>query len=607
MKKRLLTTMLSVLCAVVAVMAQKFVILSDIHVDPGNKNEKMLRETVTEINGIKADAVLMTGDLTDEGSDEELENVKSILDQINKPLYVIPGNHEVTWSQSNCKKFTDLWGNDRFVFETGNLIVIAMNCGPFMKMGDGHIKQEDLIWLDKTLSERVKPGKRVLSINHYPLLDDLDNYQAYVKILQKYPVITHQCGHYHRWSKYETGGIDGVMVRSLDLGNNNYGYTLLDVTPDSVKFYEKELGKAPVVKYAYKINTSFKPLPEVKLDTEQPAGFEVKRVFADVASVFTRVGVDKDNLYFGNSLGYLKVIDKKTGKEKWEYSTQGMLFSRPVVTKKWVILPTSDKRLVWLDKATGKEACERAAKGPYAADGLVKDGILYQGGYKTMQAWNVDKKQLVWEYDSLFNYCQAQMAIDGNDLVFGAWDTNLRGLTRKTGKLDWVWNNGQARVHFSPGNVIPAICGDKVITVAPDRYMTCIDRKTGKQLWRWHEDKFRVRESMGVSADKKVVYAKTMDGILIAVDATANEFKMLWHVDLGFGYDHAPCGVVESNGLIYCGSRHGDLACVDAKTHKLLFKFKAGTSEVNGFEVDEKGDVYCSMVEGTIWKISRKK
>ena len=272
-----------------------------------------------------------------------------------------------------------------------------------------------------------------------------------------------------------------------------------------------------------------------------------------------------------------------------------------------MILPTSDKRLVWLDKATGKEACERAAKGPYAADGLVKDGILYQGGYKTMQAWNVDKKQLVWEYDSLFNYCQAQMAIDGNDLVFGAWDTNLRDLNCKTGKLDWVWNNGQARVHFSPGNVIPAICGDKVITVAPDRYMTCIDRKTGKQLWRWHEDKFRVRESMGVSTDKKVVYAKTMDGILIAVDATANEFKMLWHVDLGFGYDHAPCGVVESNGLIYCGSRHGDLACVDAKTHKLLFKFKAGTSEVNGFEVDEKGDVYCSMVEGTIWKISRKK
>ena len=118
----------------------------------------------------------------------------------------------------------------------------------------------------------------------------------------------------------------------------------------------------------------------MKLDTEQPAGFEVKRVFADVASVFTRVGVDKDNLYFGNSLGYLKVIDKKTGKEKWEYSTQGMLFSRPVVTKKWVILPTSDKRLVWLDKATGKEACERAAKGPYAADGLVKDGILGSNG-----------------------------------------------------------------------------------------------------------------------------------------------------------------------------------------------------------------------------------
>ena len=167
-------------------MAQKFAILSDIHVTPGNANEGKLREAVVEINGTDVDAVLVTGDLTNEGSDEQLLNVKSVLDGITKPLYVIPGNHENNWSQSACKTFNDLWGNDRFVFTVGKLVVLGMNCGPFMKMGDGHIKQEDLIWLDKTLSEMVKPGMKVLSVNHYPLLDDLDNYRDYVDVLKKY-------------------------------------------------------------------------------------------------------------------------------------------------------------------------------------------------------------------------------------------------------------------------------------------------------------------------------------------------------------------------------------------------------------------------------------
>ena len=246
--------------------AQKFAILSDVHVTPGNANEANLIAAVDEINVSDADVVIMSGDLTNEGSDVQLRNVKSILDRITKPLYVIPGNHENNWSQSACKTFTDLWGNDRFAFTTGNLVVIGMNCGPFMKMGDGHIKQEDLIWLDKTLAEMVKPGMKVLSINHYPILDDLDNYRDYVDILKKYPVITHQCGHYHRWRLYETDGINGVMVRALDMGNGDYGYTLMDVDLDRgwIHVYNKTIQKEPVVVYAYRINTEYYDEPKAK-------------------------------------------------------------------------------------------------------------------------------------------------------------------------------------------------------------------------------------------------------------------------------------------------------------------------------------------------------
>lgn len=96
MKYRILALALTVLC-VVSLSAQKFAILSDIHVTPGNTNETKLKAAVEEINNSDVDYVITSGDLTNEGSDQQLRNVKSILDGLKKPHYIIPGNHENNW------------------------------------------------------------------------------------------------------------------------------------------------------------------------------------------------------------------------------------------------------------------------------------------------------------------------------------------------------------------------------------------------------------------------------------------------------------------------------------------------------------------------------
>lgn len=596
---------LAVLFAI-AVEAQKFAILSDIHVTPGNANEEKLKAAIVEINESDVDAVLLSGDLTNEGSDEQLHNVKSILDGLTKPLYVIPGNHENTWSQSACKTFNDIWGSDRFVFTIDSLVVVGMNCGPFMKMGDGHIKQEDLIWLDKTLAQQVKPGMKVLSVNHYPLLDDLDNYLDYVEVLKKYPVVTHQCGHYHSWRLYETHGINGLIVRALDMGGGDYGYTMLDIDLEHswIYAYNKRIGRRAEVMFAYKINLDYYTedfYAGVDPDTD---GFKIDRLYADDASIFTRLGVDGDCVYFGNSLGILKALDKRTAQVKWQYKTNAMLFSRPAVDSRYVVLPTADKRLLWLNKRNGKIEFEHKAAGPYVADGVIKDGILYQGGYKTFQAWNVKKHKLLWHFDSIDNYCQAAPVVDAGQVIFGAWDTNLRALDRHTGILQWSWNNGVKQNLFSPGNVVPVVANGKVLIVAPDRVATAIDRNSGHQLWR-EKNENKVRESLGMSQDGKVAYAKTMDGELVAMSTEGNDYKLLWKIDLGLGYEHAPCIVLEHEGYIYVGSRRGELVVVDASTHRQLFTYRMGSSEVNGFDVDSDGNVYCSLIEGQIYRISK--
>ena len=88
--KKLIITAITAAATLWSADAQRVAMLQDVHVTPGNQNESALREAVREINNGGFDFVVMNGDLTNEGSDIELENVKAILDSIEAPLFVLP-------------------------------------------------------------------------------------------------------------------------------------------------------------------------------------------------------------------------------------------------------------------------------------------------------------------------------------------------------------------------------------------------------------------------------------------------------------------------------------------------------------------------------------
>lgn len=587
---------------------QRIAVLSDVHVTPGNANEKALTQAVEEINVQDFDLVIVNGDLTNEGSDEQIAVVKGILDGITHPLCVLPGNHENNWSQSATKTFVDTWGNDRFVTTVDSLLIVGINCGPFMKMGDGHIKQEDLHWLKSTLDSQLKPGMRVLSFCHYPIRkDDLDNYVSYARVLENYPVIAHINGHYHSWIRYDVGGMPAAMTRALDMGKGNYGYAIVDVDPRWVHIYDKQIGAEPVAKFAFPATDKHKPMKaEAMQALTNPEGFTIDRVWADSASVFTRLAVDNENVYFGTSTGIAKAVDASTGQLRWQRPMGASLFSRPVLLGNGRVAYPGATGITIFDLRDGKQLVAQPSKeGPYVADGILSpDGKAYlQGGYKRFEKRNPKNGKLIWSYDSLTNYCQAAPTLYGDDIIFGAWDTYLRNLDQKTGKLRWKWNNGKTANMLGPGNVVPVVNDDYIIIVAPDRYMTMLDRKTGREIWR--NNAHRYRESLGSGAAGTKAYAKTMDGELVCVDATSPEFKELWITDMGLGYDHAPCIVLEQDGVIYAGSRRGLVTALDAATGAMLWQQQLGESEINGFDVAPDGSVWTSLIEGSIYRIAK--
>jgi hypothetical protein len=147
--------------------------------------------------------------------------------------------------------------------------------------------------------------------------------------------------------------------------------------------------------------------------------------------------------------------------------------------------------------------------------------------------------KVIWKFDGISGLIQGQPALSEKNVVFGAWDRHLYCLDKKTGELVWKWNNGKPHQLYSPGNIAPVIANGKVFIVAPDRCMTAIDLVSGKQIWR--DCSHQVRESMGISPDKKQVYAKLMNDSVISVSTVGDQFHLNWVIDAGFGYEHIPC------------------------------------------------------------------
>ena len=592
----------------------KFAFLTDLHVTPGSANAGMLRLVVEEINGSDADLVVITGDLTNAGSDAELELVKSILDSLQKTYLIIPGNHETNWSESGGLKITELWDDDRFLYETGNYLLTGFSTGPFMKMSDGHVKREDIQWLGSELTKYKGKSKKLLVFAHYPLAEGLDNWFDVTGLLKEHNALAVFCGHEHRLGLHNFDGIPGVMGRALMQGNPPVaGYNIAEVRNDSLFVSEKLLGIDSIGKV---IGISLiNPVEISSLPVSSRPDYSVNDLYtyvfpsyewADTASIMAGVCLAGDSVFvYANSLGWVKAVNHLVDTIVWQKRFSGTLFSTPAVAGNAVVFGSLDGNIYGLDVSNGDILWSVDAGTPVLASPLADGPDVYIGG-GTAAFYRIDAAtgDIIWSFAGIDGLIQGKPALSGDNVVFGAWDRHLYNLSSATGDLKWKWNNGRVNELFSPGNIVPVISAGRVFIVAPDRYMTAIDIVTGQEAWR--TAKHQVRESMGISPDGKEVFVKLMNDSIVSVSAVTREFKTLWAVDAGIGYDHNPCPLLSDDNYVIGATKNGLVTAIDRKSKSVAWMHKTGNSSVNNLVFDASGNIWLSLPEGKIIRLANK-
>ncbi|MBS1892769.1 MAG: phosphodiesterase [Actinobacteria bacterium] len=206
--------------------------ISDPHIGArwnGADPEEGLRRAVEAIQALpdRPDALLISGDLTDNGAPAEYRRVRELLAPLDLTPNVLPGNHDL---REPLREEFGLPGQDEepvsYAADLGPLRLVCLD-STIPGAEGGALDGGRIEWLDATLAEDAgKPT--VVALHHPPLRTEIPTFEriglapesrdALADVIARHPQVTRiVAGHVHRAIVAELAGRAVVTVPSTYL------------------------------------------------------------------------------------------------------------------------------------------------------------------------------------------------------------------------------------------------------------------------------------------------------------------------------------------------------------------------------------------------------
>lgn len=169
-----------------------------------------LSRAVAAINAMvpRPDAVLVTGDMTNDGTEDQYPALRDRLDALTVPYFPILGNHD--GREAARATFADLpfvpkEGDFCYRVDLGGISIVALDSHVPGAAG-GEIGKSQLAWLDAELTD-IGDLPSIVMLHHPPFetgiafMDGsvLDDSAALAEVIARYPTVERVlCGHLHR-------------------------------------------------------------------------------------------------------------------------------------------------------------------------------------------------------------------------------------------------------------------------------------------------------------------------------------------------------------------------------------------------------------------------
>ena len=224
--------------------------LSDIHFG-AQFREDVFTKVIDEVNSLSPDAVIITGDLTNEGLKEEYEQCKELISKINvEKIIAVSGNHDYrNTGYLHFKKY--------FPFQTINELdsdVVVVTIGTARPDRDeGEVGYRQTLWLERTM-KKYEDKTTILAMHHH-LIGIPDTGSDRLTIIDAGDVLRATlnskvnlvlCGHKHRPWMWDFNNLlianAGTTSSKRVRGFFENSYNIVDITNGKIRVDLKVVG-----------------------------------------------------------------------------------------------------------------------------------------------------------------------------------------------------------------------------------------------------------------------------------------------------------------------------------------------------------------------------
>ena len=223
--------------------------ISDIHCG-AEFQASVFGEAVQEINSLDPDAVVVTGDVTDNGLVSQYRDAKKQLGTLRcKNMVVTSGNHD--YRSTGYLLFAHVFG-PRKIVRIGDVVMIVVGTAR-PERDEGEIGHRQVVWLQRNL-KRYKRRRKLVIMHHHliqvpdtgpdniPIVDAGDALRALVRSGADLVL----GGHRHRpwmWDVQDLTVLHAGSVSSERLrGFFHNSYNILEITKDEIETKLKIVG-----------------------------------------------------------------------------------------------------------------------------------------------------------------------------------------------------------------------------------------------------------------------------------------------------------------------------------------------------------------------------
>ncbi len=215
-------------------MSISFIQISDCHIDDeilvmGVDSQSNLQQVLTHIKEKSFNALLISGDLTHNGTPNSYKKLQKSLANIKSDIHVMPGNHD------NKDNLSTIFNTElQNTFQLDDWQIITLDSVQINKVS-GFLSEDQLHFLEITINS--SKAKYIIVALHHPIVsmgsdwDDelsLENSEDLFEIIERYSKVKAILwGHAHQSETFEHKGVSLFSCPSTALqfnGPDNIGY-----------------------------------------------------------------------------------------------------------------------------------------------------------------------------------------------------------------------------------------------------------------------------------------------------------------------------------------------------------------------------------------------